>query len=187
MKRCPYCAKQLRDDALQCSFCNKLLDQASEPQHNLGEIWKKNREIIAILVIIVVCGIAFINSNNKHDKKVVSNRSANAEKENTAKQSSEQNKEDLDNYGNQARVNEIRQQEAENIIIQRREEQQQREQQRIEIAQHQEQQREQQQVERELQQYEREKQQDEMKQKQDEIRQQQKEINSSVYRRGRRR
>lgn len=155
MKRCPHCAKQIRDETVKCRYCNELIDPISQPQQKIEGIWNKYGYIIAILIIIVVTGMTFINSKNKHDKKEVGYIGVNAEKKDAADQALEQNNKDLGNDDSQREMNEIRQQQTEDAITRQREMQQQREQQRNEM----EQQREQQRVEKEIQQYEKEQQQ----------------------------
>ena len=147
MKRCPHCGKQVRDEIVKCFYCNKLVDQLSQPQEESGGIWGKNKDIIILLIIVVGCGIAFIKSNIKNEKKEVGYITANAEKGSPVDKSSEKNKEDLDNHEKQGTVSEVRQPQAESETVQKMEQEKQREKQRIEL----EQQRKQELVSREIQ------------------------------------
>jgi hypothetical protein len=166
MKRCPRCDKQIRDETVKCRYCNELIDPVSQPQQKIEGIWNKYGYIVAILIIVVVTGMTFINSKTKHDKKEVGYIDVNKEKKDVAEQALEPNNQDLGNDNSQREVNEIRQQQTEEAITRQREMQQQREQQRVEMQQ----QREQQRVEMEIQQYEKEQQRAEMEQQREQQR-----------------
>lgn len=152
MKKCPHCGKRLRDEIVKCFFCGEMVEQASQPQQR-----KKYWDIITILVIITICGIAFINSKNKHNEKEVGYIGANVQKENVTGQALEKNNKYFGNYDNKARVNEMEQR---RINMQQQQEQvhNKMEERRNEM----EQQHQQQLVDMEIKQYEREKQQNEI-------------------------
>ena len=103
MKRCPRCDKQIRDETVKCRYCNELIDPVYQPQQKIERIWNKYGYIITILIIIVVTGMTFINSKNKHDKKEVGYVDVNTEKKGAAEQA---NNKDLGNDDSQREVNE---------------------------------------------------------------------------------
>lgn len=159
MKNCPQCGKLLRDEKVKCSYCGEMVEHISQPQRG-----KQHWDIIAILVIITICVIAFLNSKNKHDEKEVSYIGENAQKENVTGQASEKNITYSGNYDNKARVNDTEQrrinmQQHEKIINNMRQQQIQVQNQMEQRQKDMEQQRKQQLVDNEIKQYEREQQQ----------------------------
>jgi uncharacterized membrane protein YvbJ len=61
MKQCLNCGKQLQDSTTKCFFCGADADQLPQlPQNNLTEVWKKNRDTIILVLILVALVVGFL-------------------------------------------------------------------------------------------------------------------------------
>jgi len=59
MKVCLHCGKQLRDDTKKCFFCGEMADELPQQKQSL-EKWKKNKDIIILIAVILGCIIIYL-------------------------------------------------------------------------------------------------------------------------------
>ena len=65
MKKCPFCAEQISDEAVKCKYCGELVSKHEEDEHTVYEChpswWQYTPTLIlGILLIVVVIGIFVI-------------------------------------------------------------------------------------------------------------------------------
>ncbi|MFA5361720.1 MAG: zinc ribbon domain-containing protein [Candidatus Omnitrophota bacterium] len=51
MKKCPFCAEEIREEALKCRFCGEFLDK--QPQFPLREPWYCRTFVIVLAFVTV--------------------------------------------------------------------------------------------------------------------------------------
>jgi predicted nucleic acid-binding Zn ribbon protein len=54
MKKCPFCAEDIQDDAIKCKHCREFLDNSASPRNAEGKIqWYFRKSFI----ILAVCSV----------------------------------------------------------------------------------------------------------------------------------
>ena len=62
-RRCPYCGRKAKDEAVNCRYCWASLDEQPDLEKKQVRVWYKNKWIWIILAIIVVLIPLIYNSN----------------------------------------------------------------------------------------------------------------------------
>lgn len=64
MKQCLNCGKQLQDSTNKCFFCGADPDQLPQlSQNNMAGTWKKNRDMIILVFILIFLIIGLLLKN----------------------------------------------------------------------------------------------------------------------------
>jgi len=66
MKKCPYCSKEIKNEALKCIHCGKLLDS----QTGLRGIWNRYWGYIIAVPLVIICVASIILSVSDLGKNV---------------------------------------------------------------------------------------------------------------------
>ena len=74
MKKCPYCAEEIQDEAVKCKHCGEFLDKRAAPAAQTKAKWYQSSTSIWFAFFVVgpvVLPLVWINPKYSTQKKVV--------------------------------------------------------------------------------------------------------------------
>jgi predicted nucleic acid-binding Zn ribbon protein len=51
MKKCPFCAEDIQEEAIKCRFCNEFLDESYKPKQKTRWYYSTSAIVIALITI----------------------------------------------------------------------------------------------------------------------------------------
>ncbi len=74
MKKCPFCAEEIQDEAVKCRFCNEFLDPRARPAEDVSRPWYfRNSTVVMTILCLTAIGLPLVwfNPYYKRNTKII--------------------------------------------------------------------------------------------------------------------
>ena len=74
MKKCPFCAEEIQDEAVKCRFCNEFIDPKAKPAADASRPWYfRTGTVVMVILCLTALGLPLVwfNPYYKRNTKII--------------------------------------------------------------------------------------------------------------------